>query len=198
MSKRKFVTIRIHKSLQFLLLLVFASTMALAADHMTIACVGGKVYPSPTAPAIENAILLIEDGKIAAVATQPETKHDLPKSAQRLDCKGKVIVAGFWNSHVHFETGWQDAANVPASKLDAHMQEMLTRWGVTTAWDLGSDPNNTMTIRRRVETGEVSGPKILMAGDIFPKNGHPVYLPPEMQLPEAASPEEAQQMARNI
>lgn len=185
-----------HKSLQFLLLLVFASTMALAADHMTIACVGGKVYPSPTAPAIENAILLIEDGKIAAVATQSETKHDLPKSAQRLDCKGKVIVAGFWNSHVHFETGWQDAANVPASKLDAHMQEMLTRWGVTTAWDLGSDPNNTMTIRRRVETGEVSGPKILMAGDIFPKNGHPVYLPPEMQLPEAASPEEAQQMAQ--
>jgi hypothetical protein len=35
-----------------------------------------------------------------------------------------------------------------------------------------------------------------MAGDIFPKNGHPVYLPPERQLPEAASPEEAQQMAQ--
>jgi hypothetical protein len=56
--------------------------------------------------------------------------------------------------------------------------------------------NNTLTIRRRVEAGEISGPKILMAGDIFPKNGHPVYLPPEMQLPEAASPEEAQQMAQ--
>jgi imidazolonepropionase-like amidohydrolase len=35
-----------------------------------------------------------------------------------------------------------------------------------------------------------------MAGDIFPKNGHPVYLPPEMQLPEAATPQEAEQMAR--
>jgi imidazolonepropionase-like amidohydrolase len=107
-----------------------------------------------------------------------------------------VIVAGFWNSHVHFETGWQDAANVPASKLEAHMQEMLTRWGVTTVWDLGSDPNNTMAIRRKLEAGEISGPKILMAGNIFPKNGHPVYLPPEMQLPEAASPEDAQQMAQ--
>jgi imidazolonepropionase-like amidohydrolase len=190
------VITRAHGSFLFLLPLVFSSALALGADHVTIACVGGRVYPSPTAPAIESAVLLIEDGKIARVAPQSEIKYDLPQSAQRLDCKGKVIVAGFWNSHVHFETGWQDAANVPAAKLEAHMQEMLTSWGVTTVWDLGSNPNNTMTIRRRVEAGEVSGPKILMAGDIFPKNGHPVYLPPEMQLPEAASPEEAQQMAQ--
>jgi imidazolonepropionase-like amidohydrolase len=179
----------------FLLILGLLPCVANAVDHHGLACVGGTVYPSPTTPAIENAILLIEDGKITTIGTQSQIKYDVPKSAQRLDCKGKVIVAGFWNSHVHFETGWQDAANVPASKVDAHMQEMLTRWGVTTAWDLGSDPNNTMTIRRRVESGEISGPKILMAGDIFPKNGHPVYLPPEMQLPEAASPEDAQRMS---
>lgn len=176
--------------------LLFSSALALGADHVTIACVGGKVYPSPTAPAIENAALLIEDGKIATVATRSQIKYDLSQSRQNLDYKGKVIVAGFWNSHAHFETGWQDAANVPTSKLEAHMQEMLTRWGVTTVWDLGSDPNNTMAIRRKLETGEISGPKILMAGNIFPKNGHPVYLPPEMQLPEAASPEDAQQMAQ--
>jgi len=44
--------------------------------------------------------------------------------------------------------------------------------------------------------GEVPGPQILMAGDIFPKNGHPVYLPPEMQLPEAATTQEAEQMTQ--
>jgi len=187
---------KIHRLFLFFLTLVFFSALAWGADHMTIACVGGKVYPSPATPAIENAVLLIEDGKIATVATQSQIKYDLLHSAQRLDCKGKVIVAGFWNSHVHFENGWQDAANVPASKLEAHMQEMLTRWGVTSVWDLGSEPNNTRTIRQRIESGEVRGPRILMAGDIFPQNGHPVYLPPEMQLPEAASPEQAQQMAQ--
>jgi len=97
---------------------------------------------------------------------------------------------------VHFETGWQDAAHSLTERLEPHMQEMLTRWGFTTVWDLGSDPQNTLAIRRRVEAGEVPGPKILMAGDIFPKNGHPVYLPAEMQLPEAATPEEAEQMAQ--
>jgi imidazolonepropionase-like amidohydrolase len=73
---------------------------------------------------------------------------------------------------------------------------MLTRWGFTTIWDLGSEVRNTQAIRRRVESGEIPGPKIFMAGDIFPKNGHPVYLPAEMQLPEAASPQEAEQMAQ--
>jgi hypothetical protein len=45
-------------------------------------------------------------------------------------------------------------------------------------------------------SGEVLGPKILFAGNIFPKGGHPVYLPAEIQLPEAATSDEAAQMAR--
>ena len=165
-----------------------------AAGQTTLACVGGTVYPSPTAAPVKDAAVLAEEGKVTAV--EAGARFKLPASAQVLNCKGKFIVAGFWNSHVHFETGWQNAAERPADKLEAHMQEMLTRWGVTTAWDLGSLLSNTQVIRRRVESGEVPGPQILMAGDIFPKNGHPVYLPPEMRLPEAATPQEAEQMTQ--
>jgi imidazolonepropionase-like amidohydrolase len=93
--------------------------------------------------------------------------------------------------------GWQGVAQVPAGQVEAHLQEMLTRWGFTTVWDLGSDPDNTLALRKRINSGEVPGPQILMAGDIFPQNGHPVYLPAEMQLPEAASPQQAEQMAQN-
>src|SRR5579863_2823281 len=177
-------------------LVCLAPGWALAADHQVLACVEGKVYPSPSGPAIENAVVLMEDGKISVVATKTEIKYDLPASAQKIDCRGKVIVAGFWNSHVHFESGWHEAATAPADKLEAHMQEMLTRWGFTTVWDLGSLPSNTLALRRRVESGEVPGPQIFMAGDIFPKGGHPVYLPAEMQLPEAATPDDALRMAR--
>jgi len=48
----------------------------------------------------------------------------VPKSARVIDCTGKVIVAGFWNSHVHFENGWQDVPHLPADKIEAHMQEI--------------------------------------------------------------------------
>jgi imidazolonepropionase-like amidohydrolase len=172
----------------------FACAAESAAGQTMLACVGGTVFPSPTAAPVKDAAVLAEDGKFTMV--EAGARFKLPASAQVLDCKDKFIVAGFWNSHVHFENGWENAAQQPADKLEAHMQEMLTRWGVTTAWDLGSLPSNTLAIRRRVESGEVPGPRILMAGDIFPKNGHPVYLPPEMQLPEAATAEEAHQMTQ--
>jgi imidazolonepropionase-like amidohydrolase len=183
-----------------ILLLILWSTFTLyhpfaqAAEHEVLACIGGKLYPSPSAPPVEDAAVLIEGGKISAIMAGAVFK--LPASARVLDCKGKTIVAGFWNSHVHFETGWHGAKDAPADKLEAHMQEMLTRWGFTTVWDLGSEPGNTLALRKSVEAGEVRGPQILVAGDIFPENGHPVYLPPDMELPEAGNAAEATLMAR--
>jgi len=175
------------------LLLVAVWTVAGAQEH-DLALVGGKLYSSPTSGAIENAVVLIHNGTITAAGKQGEIK--IPQSARVIDCKGKVITAAFWNSHVHFETGWDNASKAPAASLETHMREMLTQWGFTTVWDLGSDPQNTLALRKRVESWDVPGPAILMAGDIFPKGGHPVYLPAELQLTEADGPEQAGQEAR--
>jgi imidazolonepropionase-like amidohydrolase len=166
----------------------------MAAEAPDLVLQGAKVYPSPTAQSIDNAMVLIHNGRIASVGIRNQLK--VPKSARVIDCTGKVIVAGFWNSHIHFEDGWQDVPHQAAEKIEQHMQEMVTRWGFTTVWDLGSVPENTLALRRRIEAGEIPGPQILMAGDIFPEHGHPVYLPAEMKLPEAASPLEAQTMAQ--
>jgi imidazolonepropionase-like amidohydrolase len=166
-----------------------------AARAETLALVGGRVYASPDAAPLSNAVVVATGGVISAVGSRSEVM--VPKDARIIDCSGKTVVAGFWNSHVHFtQPVWKGAANAPAALLQGHMQEMLTRWGFTTVWDLGSDPTDSLALRRRVNTGEVLGPNIFLAGDIFPKGGHPVYLPPEMRLPEAATPEEAAQMAR--
>jgi imidazolonepropionase-like amidohydrolase len=162
----------------------------------TLALVGATVYASPSAAAIRDAVVLTSGGTITTVGTREDVK--IPKDARVIDCAGKTIVAGFWNSHVHFsEAVWNNAGTASPESLEKHMQEMLTRWGFTTVWDLGSEPNNSLALRRRVESGEIPGPRILLAGDIFPKNGHPVYLAPEMKLPEAATPTEAAQMARD-
>ena len=77
--------------------------VAMAADGELV-LQGGKVYPSPTASSIDNAVVLIANGRIVAVGRRGELR--VPKSAQVIDCVDKTIVAGFWNSHVHFEAGW--------------------------------------------------------------------------------------------
>jgi imidazolonepropionase-like amidohydrolase len=181
----------------FCLLLVCAVPVV-AADSGNMVLVGGRVYASPTAAPLDDAVVVIHDGKIVSVGKQGLGTG----SGKVLDCSGKVIVAGFWNSHVHFtEDAWDDAAHAPAAKLEAHMQEMLTRWGFTTVFDIASIPENTLALRQRVESGEIAGPKIYTtAGEIYPKGGIPVYLPEKLarQLTsqQAATPEDAARLAR--
>lgn len=185
-------------ALYLLSALLFASLLSSANNAPTeaLALVGGTVYTSPGAAPVADAVVVASDGKITQVGKRGEVK--IPNGAKVIDCSGKTVVAGFWNSHVHFiEATWNNAANTPIAALEKHMQEMLTRWGFTTVWDLGSEPSNSLALRRRVEADEVPGPKMLLAGDIFPKGGHPAYLPAEMQLPEAATPAEATEMAQS-
>ena len=165
-----------------------------------LALVGGTIYTSPKAAPVQNGVLLIREGKIAYVGKRAGAK--VPKSAQVIDCTGKVITAGFWNSHVHFtEPVWNNAGSAPAGPLEQHMQKMLTGWGFTTVFDIGSNPGDTIPLRRRIQAGELAGPRIYTtAGTIFPENGIPVYVPEEIarQLTpfEAATPADAARMAK--
>ena len=165
-----------------------------AANAQTLVLQGGKVYPSPDAAPLGDAVVVTSGGVITAIGSRNGVQ--IPGDARVIDCTGKTVVAGFWNSHVHFsEAAWSNAANAPAASLEAHMQAMLTRWGFTTVWSLGSNPRDSLALRRRVNAGEILGPNIFLVGSIFPQDGRPAYLP-DAQIPEAATPERATQMAR--
>lgn len=167
-----------------------------AASAQTLVLRGGSVYASADAAPLPDAVVVVSGGAISAVGSASDVQ--IPPDARVIDCAGKTVVAGFWNSHVHFtEAVWKSAANGPAAPLTAHMQEMLTRWGFTTVWDLGSNPADALPLRRRVNAGEVLGPNIFLLGSIFPKDGHPAYLPAEMKLPEIADPDVSAQLARS-
>ena len=180
----------------FCFLLGSVAASSVAANGQSLVLLGGKVYASPDAAPLLDAVVLTSGGRIAAVGNRSEVH--IPTDADVIDCTGKTVVAGFWNSHVHFtQPSWNNASSVPAASLEQPMREMLTQWGFTTVWDLGSDSFNSSALRRRVNSGEVPGPNMLLAGSIFPKGGHPVYIPAEVPLPEAATPDEAAPIARN-
>jgi imidazolonepropionase-like amidohydrolase len=165
------------------------------ANAETLVLRGGSVYASPEADPLADAVVVVSGGVISAVGRSGEVQ--MPQDARIIDCTGKTIVAGFWNSHVHFdEAVWKNAGSAPAGPMQDHMKAMLTRWGFTSVWDLGSDPRDSLALRRRVNSGEIPGPNTFFAGAIFPKGGHPAYLPEEVNLPEAATPDEATKMAR--
>ncbi|HMM89757.1 amidohydrolase family protein [Bradyrhizobium sp.] len=177
-----------------LLACVLAALPGAVAQAQTLVLRGGSVYASPEAAPIANSVVVTTGGVITAIGREGDVQ--IPSDAQVVDCSGKTIVAGFWNSHVHFtEPVWRNAGSAPAAPLTAHMQAMLTQWGFTTVWSLGSNPTDSLALRRRVYADEILGPNIFLAGSIFPRDGRPVYLP-DAQIPEAATPERAAEMAR--
>lgn len=169
-----------------------------------LALVGATVYVNPAEAPVQDAVILIQSGKIAAVETR--SRLQIPPSAEVLDCSGLTITAGLWNSHVHFfERKWSDVANIPAAELTRQLQDMLTRFGFTSVFDTGSAWNNTRLLRDRIESGEVLGPKIRSTGEgLVP----PGALPSDQVLsmmgsmkfpaPEIANDDRAASAARNL
>ena len=114
-------------------LLAAAAGIGATANAQTLALMGGKVYASPDAAPLDDAVVVTANGVITAIGSRSDVQ--IPSDARVIDCTGKTVVAGFWNSHVHFtEAVWRNAGSAPAAPLTAHMQEMLTRWGFTTVW----------------------------------------------------------------
>ena len=147
-----------------LLLAFFATVKSHASDDLAL--VGAKIYLSPTEPAIENGSVLIHNGHILAVG--PSAKIKVSPGTPVIDCKGLIVTAGFWNSHVHILLpGLLHAENLSSQQIAAQLQEMLTRWGFTTVFDIASILQNTNLIRHRIESGEVKGPRILTVGEPF-------------------------------
>ncbi len=149
---------------------------AAPAPAPALVLVGGTIYPSPDGAPVRDGVIVVERGRIVAVGGRAEVA--IPASAQRIDCAGAAIVAGFQNSHVHLtEDHWANAARQPAAKLTQQLQAMLTRYGFTQIVDTGSYLPNTTALRRRIESGEVAGPRILTTGvGLFPPEGVPYYL----------------------
>jgi len=153
---------RIRFALPLLLILVFfASGPSRASD---LALISAKIYLSPTESPIESGSILIHDGQILAVGPSPTIK--IPRDATVIDCKGLVVTAGFWNSHVHILTpGLLHVRESSTAELDQQLDIMFNRWGFTTVFDIASVLDNTLALRRRIESKELRGPHILTVGE---------------------------------
>jgi hypothetical protein len=74
-----------------------------------------------------------------------------PADAEVVDAGGKALLPGLWDSHVHL------------SGVDGRLHLAA---GVTTVRDMANDIDQLQDLRRRWESGEAVGPRVLMAGFI--------------------------------
>ena len=119
--------------------------------------VGGTVINPADGKIIENAVLVIDGNKIESVASQ-ETNEG-PPGAGSIDCKGKFIIPGLWDMHVHVAGLTAD----PKWSKDSLLPLLIAN-GITGIRDMGGNLEALLSWRREIEAGTLVGPRIIAAG----------------------------------
>ena len=114
----------------------------------TFAFVGATLIDGTGQPAVSNATVVTENGKI--VAAGPASSVKVPANAQRIDVGGKYIIPGLWDMHAHYE--------------QVEWGPIYLAAGVTTVRDVGNELEFITAVRDAVNSGNALGPHMLLAG----------------------------------
>jgi imidazolonepropionase-like amidohydrolase len=115
-----------------------------------VAIVDVTVIPIVAAGTLPRQTVLIRDGRIVAMG--PNASVRAPANARVIDGRGKFLVPGLVDAHVHLE----EEADLP----------QFVAAGVTTVRDLMGSPE-TLAWRKQTEDGAMLGPRIIAAGPLF-------------------------------
>jgi imidazolonepropionase-like amidohydrolase len=99
----------------------------------------------------------IEQGKIHSIGDYKALKKNIPPASQ-IDCKGKFLIPGLWDMHVHLE----GAELIPDNEL---LLPVFLAYGITTVRDCASDLGlRVLQWRDEIKDGQRIGPTIYTAG----------------------------------
>ena len=114
---------------------------------------------------IEKGSIVVKDGRIASVAEGAATAA--PKNAKKINVAGMTVMAGFIDDHRHLIQGRGPDAVAKFMKDSAadRMRELLEA-GFTTVQSGGDDNDGILELKKKVESGEIKGPRIVASGQV--------------------------------
>ncbi|MGH9643608.1 MAG: amidohydrolase family protein [Terriglobales bacterium] len=133
-----------------------------AADQKEAAYVGATIYDGPGAESQPNMVVVTRAGRIADI--RPVSRYQAKKGMEVTSLRGKFLIPGLINSHVHLAT----TANPSAAKAYL-LRELYS--GVTAVRDMAGDVRLLGELKREAEFDEIPSPDIyyaaVMAGPAF-------------------------------
>ncbi len=153
----------------------FACTAALADSKMIHA---GTLFAVPGQAPLKEQTIFVKDGRI----TKVEAGFVLPSSGMRvIDLRNSFVLPGLIDAHVHLlgELSAKERLELTQNNdafvaLRGAMYASRTlRAGFTTVRDLGERSPAIFALKRAIDEGMISGPRILAAGStLTPTGGH--------------------------
>ena len=144
-----------------------------------------RVIDGTGAPARENQSILIENGKIAAIANVGALT--VPAGTHTVDLGGKSIIPGIVGLHEHMFYNASDPTRFIQSTQPVIFPRLYLAHGVTTARTAGSfEPYTDVKIKQYIAAGRLVGPNFDTTAPFI--DGAPSQF---LQAPETETPEEA-------
>ncbi len=126
----------------------------IAITHVTVLNPGDAVT-------LRDQTVLVRANRIASVA--PAATTGLPPHSRVLDGRGKFLIPGLWDMHVH--------TDVPGGR---GVLALYVANGVTGVRDMGGDWDTLRRWRRAIASGTLVGPRLVVSGPYLDGNDQPI------------------------
>ena len=144
-----------------------------AAKAGKLALVGGMLLDGYEAPPIHHAAVLIDGDRIVRVG--PAAEITIPPDYQVIDTSGRTMMPGMIELHGHliilghgnYGTWFPWVSKQGPGTLLKVMEisaKQLLNAGITAAVDLGAPLAESLSVRDRINRGEIPGPRMSMSG----------------------------------
>src|SRR5437899_8945797 len=160
------------------LLCVAVALIAFSSRAEKVSLVGATVINPADGKVLPNATIVINGDKIEAVVMGKQNAAALGK---QIDCKGKFILPGYIDTHIHFFQSGDlftrpDGADLNSVRpykdevawIKSHLDDTFARYircGITSVVDVGG-PFWNFEVRKRAN-GTAKAPRVAVAGPLI-------------------------------
>lgn len=151
---------------------------------MTTLIRADRLIDGTGAAPVANAVLVVEDGRIASVHSGAVPEGVVEEEVETIDLPGCTILPGLIDTHVHLNlpgdgTLLEEAMREPEGVLIATstfgVRKALTA-GITTVRDVGALGSTSIAVRRALQLGHGEGARVIACGQpITITGGHTWY-----------------------
>ncbi len=175
-----------------------------------VAFTGATIINPADGKKIANGVLLIDGDHIIAVGPPNEVK--VPKEARAIDCRGKFILPGYIDTHVHFFQSGDlftrpdvvDLTNVRPYKeevawVKSHLDDTFIRYlrsGITSVIDVGGPMWNFEV--RKTANGLSKAPRVAVAGPLISSVARPQLDLGDPPIVKIDTPEKGREFVRQL
>ena len=191
--------------------LVSAIAVSLHANPQArIALVNGTLINPGTGQVVPNAFIMIEGDRISAVGDQATAVSS--KDAQIVDCKGKFILPGYIDTHVHFFQSGDiytrpDAVDLTSVRpykdelawIERNLRDTFARYircGITSVVDVGGPMSNFRV--RNLAKSIAKAPRVAVAGPLISSVSRPQLDLGDPPIVKIDTPEQGREMVRKL